>query len=50
MQYAIATLPRSGSNFLSEILAKNGLGIPQEDFNIYFPATFSLALAQGIST
>ncbi|SDY20948.1 hypothetical protein [Nitrosomonas sp. Nm33] len=51
MDCIIATLPRSGSHFLCELLARNRLGVPAEDFNIYLEVSpFSTALALGITT
>lgn len=53
MNYVIASLQRSGSTYLSELLARNRVGIPEIDFCATITAeacAFPLALIRGEST
>jgi LPS sulfotransferase NodH len=49
--YIIATLPRTGSTYLCELLSRNHMGVPYEDFNIFIGSSpFARSLVIGEST
>jgi LPS sulfotransferase NodH len=51
MKYLIATIPRTGSSLLCELLRRNGLGDPKEHFNYWFGNSgFCFALANATPT
>lgn len=50
MDYVIATVPRSGSTMLCDLLARNGAGQPAEHLNPEGTGGFAAATAPGLST